>query len=65
MEDLKEVEKMTKPQQEYLAYLQRTIRTRPELTIKIANSHKLNREIGKSYGCSEKEMDEVGNDEIR
>ena len=52
---------MTNTQKEWFDYLTRTIKTHPELTIQIASKHKLYREVGKYYGLSEKEMDEVEN----
>lgn len=50
---------MTTNQQEYIDYLNRQIRN-TTMTIQDANKLMMNRIVGKSYGLSEKEMDEVG-----
>ena len=50
---------MTTNQQEYIDYLTRQIRA-GSMTIQDANKLAMNRLVGKSYGLSENEMDEVG-----
>ena len=49
---------MTEKQIEYLDFLRRDIR-KTKQSLEEANEQLINREVGKSYGCSEKEMDEV------
>ena len=49
---------MTQSQQEYIDYLHRMIRN-TNLTITQAGNLMQSRLVGKSYGCSEMEMDEA------
>ena len=54
---------MTNSQRDYSDYLTRLARTSTK-TIRELNGEKLVREVGKSYGLSEEEMREVGENEI-
>ena len=49
---------MTESQREYLDFLGRDIR-KTNQTLREANEQLINREVGISYGLSEKEMDEA------
>ena len=49
---------MNQSQREYIDYLTRLARN-SDKTAQEFNREKLVREVGKSYGCSEKEMDEA------
>ena len=49
---------MNQSQREYIDYLNRQIRN-TTTTIQCVNKLMVNREAGKSYGCSEMEMDEA------
>lgn len=49
---------MTETQTEYIDFLKRDIR-KTKQSLQEANKQLINREVGKSYGCSEMEMDEA------
>ena len=50
---------MTRSQMEYIDYINRYARCTGESTVDIGKKL-LTREIGREYGCTEKEMEEVG-----